>query len=59
MDIAIRQTSTKEGTREYYDHWFAENDRLQAMVIHTPIAKRSELAHNIDIVQEKLWGKIE
>ena len=58
MDMAIRPTSAKAGTQEYYDHWFFENDRLQEMVIRVPISKRLELAHNIEMVQEKLWGLI-
>jgi len=58
MDIDIRETSAEPGSVEYYDHWFSENDRLQEMVINVPISKRSELTHNIEIVQEKLWKLI-
>lgn len=58
MDIQIRQTEARTGTVAYYDHWFSENDRLQEMVINVPISRRSELAHNLEIVQEKLWGLI-
>ncbi len=58
MDITIRKTKAMAGTQEYYDHWFSENDRLQEMIINVPISKRSELAHNLEIVQDKLWGII-
>lgn len=58
MDIDIRETSAEPGSVEYYDHWFSENDRLQEMVINVPTSSRSELAHNLEIVREKLWGLI-
>lgn len=57
MDINIRHTNAKRGSEEYRSHYQKEHQRLQALVITTPIRLRGKLALNVEIVGKSLDPK--